>query len=101
MDKLLALMGFQDLTKSQKQELTRLASETVFNRVMARLEERLSPEQLAEVETLFARGEDEQLAAALQTWAGLDLTTLMDEEMDNYAQEMLLASAHMRDRGDG
>lgn len=100
MDSLANTIGFTNLTDEQRQQAESLALETITNNVFASLEDRLSADQLSEVDQLLQQKQNEQVAIKLQEWAGIDLDSLLDEEAERYGQEISLAAALMRDPGD-
>lgn len=102
MNQLLADFGLTSLTEEERDYLTGLAADTVFNRLILRLAEILSEEDMLVVYE-FLNGVNpalEQLARFLATHQ-ISLDQLLGEEIADYRQEIISVRGLLGGDGNG
>jgi len=85
---LLELMGAQNMPEEQKAELYQKMSDTVQNRVFARVDDALDEQGKQEFSRLLDEGDSNKINEFLQG-KGIDVNKLLVEESLTYKMEMM------------
>lgn len=85
---ILELMGAENMTEEEKNQIYQKMMQTIQNRVLARVVDSLSEDQYSELKELLEKNNEEGFAVLAQE-AGFDLPQLFSEEALLYKIEMV------------
>jgi hypothetical protein len=97
---LLDEIGFKKLTSEEDDYLSDLAADTVLNRVIIKVADRFDQESFSKIHALF-RDENQEPLQAFMKEHQLDLDEFIDEEVDNYRQEITRAKQTLTEETNG
>lgn len=92
---ILDLMGAKDMAEDKKQDLYTKMFQTIQNRVIARISDALSDEDVAEWQKISESQDNQQIENFLKT-RGIDLAQLMLQEALSYKSEMIALAKPIR-----
>jgi len=85
---LLAEIGYKNLPLAEEDRLNDIAADTILNRIIVRVADITNPELLTEIRALIKADSPDQLNEFLKPYQ-INLDQLIDEEIDNYRQEII------------